>query len=75
MQDGVQQRTVDFDVSVIVDQAKLAELVHEVVDARSGGANHSAGVSWLIFGVIGRGVSRDNLDENAHCLARTAPES
>src|ERR1700674_4930557 len=40
MQHSVQQRTVDFDVPVITDQAKLAELVHEVTDARSGGANH-----------------------------------
>src|SRR5450631_692604 len=40
MQDSVQQRTVDLDVPVITDEAKLAELVHEMADARSGGANH-----------------------------------
>src|SRR5450631_1636515 len=50
MQDSVQQRTVDLDMSVIVDQAKLAELVHEEADAGP------ASVSWLIFGVISCGV-------------------
>src|SRR5258705_13550245 len=40
MQNRVQQRTVDFDMPVVADQAKLAELVHEMADARSGGANH-----------------------------------
>ena len=39
-QHSVQQRTVDFDVPVVADQAKLSELVHELTDARSGGANH-----------------------------------
>jgi hypothetical protein len=40
MQHGVEQRTVDFDVAVVVDQAELAELVHELTDARPCGANH-----------------------------------
>src|ERR1700730_6818149 len=40
MQHSVQQRTVDLDVPVISDEAKLTELVHEVADARSGGADH-----------------------------------
>src|SRR3982074_755959 len=40
MQNRVQQRTVDFDMPVVADQAKLAELVHEMADARSGGATH-----------------------------------
>src|ERR1700720_114946 len=40
MQNRTQQRVVNLDVSVVADQSKLAEFVHERTDARSGGADH-----------------------------------
>src|ERR1700704_196156 len=40
VQHGVEQRTVDFDVAVVADQAELAELVPELTDARPCGATH-----------------------------------
>jgi hypothetical protein len=33
MQDRAQQRIVDLDVSVVIDETKLAKLVHEMADA------------------------------------------
>ena len=33
MQNDIQQRTMDFHMAVVADQAKPAKLVHEVVDA------------------------------------------
>jgi hypothetical protein len=40
VQDRIQQRTVDFNFSVVADEAKLAEFVHEEADAGSGRADH-----------------------------------
>src|ERR1700681_3993471 len=40
MQDRTQQRMVDLDVSVVIDETKLAKLVHEKADTGSGGADH-----------------------------------
>jgi hypothetical protein len=43
MQDRTQQRVVNLDVSVAsvaADESKLAEFVHEMTDAGSGGADH-----------------------------------
>src|SRR6202158_5740638 len=40
MQNRAQQRIVDLDLSVVVDEAKSAEFVHEKTDAGAGGANH-----------------------------------
>ena len=40
MQNRTQQRIVNLDVSVVVDEAKLAKLVHEKADPGSGGADH-----------------------------------
>ena len=40
VQNGVQQRTVDLDLSVVVDLAELAKFVHEETDARSGRSDH-----------------------------------
>src|ERR1700730_13704675 len=39
MQDRTQQRIVNLDVSVIVDQSELAKFVHEMTAAGSGGAD------------------------------------
>jgi len=40
VQNRAQQRIVNLDVSVVVDETKLAKLVHEMADAGSGGADH-----------------------------------
>jgi hypothetical protein len=40
VQNRTQQRIVNLDVSVVVDEIKLAKLVHEMTDAGSGGADH-----------------------------------
>ena len=40
VQDGIQQRVVNFDFSVVADEAKLAELVHEEAHARPGRTDH-----------------------------------
>ena len=40
MQDDAQEAAVDGEPAVVVDEAKLFELVHEMTDARPGGANH-----------------------------------
>src|SRR5450432_1892468 len=40
MQNGAQKRIVDFNFSVVADESQFAELVHEVTDAGSGGADH-----------------------------------
>ena len=40
MQDDAQQATVDGEPAVVVDEAKLFKLVHEMTDARPGGADH-----------------------------------
>jgi hypothetical protein len=40
MQDRAQQRSVDLDVTVVIDEAKFAKLVHEKADTGSGGADH-----------------------------------
>lgn len=40
MQNRSQQRTVHFDMPVVANEAELAKLVHEMTDARAGGADH-----------------------------------
>ena len=40
MQDRAQQRVMNLDVSVVVNETKLTKLVHEMADAGSGGADH-----------------------------------
>src|SRR6185437_9954984 len=40
VQDHVQQRVMDFQVSVVLDKPKLAELVHEGAHPRPCGADH-----------------------------------
>ena len=40
MQNSVQQRTVNLYLSVVADQSKFAELVHEIAHPRSGRSNH-----------------------------------
>ena len=40
MQDRIQQRIVNFDMPVVVDEPKLAEFVHEVAHAGSSSADH-----------------------------------
>ena len=40
MQDRTQQGTVHLDAPVVADQPKLAEFVHKIANARSGGADH-----------------------------------
>src|SRR6202011_1705001 len=40
MQNGVQQRIVNFNLSIVADEPKFAEFVHEVADAGSGRSNH-----------------------------------
>jgi len=40
MQDRAQQRIVDLDVSIVIDETKLAKLVHEITHTGSGGADH-----------------------------------
>src|ERR1700722_8239008 len=40
VQHCMQQRIVDFDFSVIADEAEFAELVHEEADAGTGGPDH-----------------------------------
>jgi hypothetical protein len=40
VQDRIQQRTMDFNLHIVVDEAKLAEFVHEEADAGPGRANH-----------------------------------
>jgi hypothetical protein len=40
MQNGVQQRIVNFYLSIVADEPKFAEFVHEEADAGSGRSNH-----------------------------------
>src|SRR5580692_10685615 len=40
VEDQVQQRGVDLDAAIVLDQAELAELVHEEADARARRADH-----------------------------------
>ena len=40
MKHHVEKRAVNLDMAIIVDQAHLAELVHEETDARTRGADH-----------------------------------
>ena len=40
MQDCTQQRIVNLDVPVVIDEAQLTKLVHEKADAGSRGADH-----------------------------------
>jgi len=40
MQNDIEQGFVDTDPSVVLDEAKLAEPVHEEADARTGGSDH-----------------------------------
>ena len=40
MQNRTQQRIVDLDMPIIVDEAQLAKLVHEIADAGSRGSDH-----------------------------------
>ena len=39
-QHGIEQRAVNFDLSVVVDESLFPEFVHEKTHARSGGADH-----------------------------------
>ena len=41
VQHDAQQRVVDPEAAVVLDEAKLLELVHEEVDARAGRSDHS----------------------------------
>src|SRR5208283_4380265 len=40
MQDEIQQRTVDLDAAVVVNEAKFSKLVHEKAHARPGRSDH-----------------------------------
>src|SRR4029078_6913481 len=40
VQDRIQQRTMNFNLPIVADEAKLAELVHEEADAGPGRADH-----------------------------------
>ena len=40
MQDYIEQRAVNVHVAVVLDEAELAELVHEEADARPCGPHH-----------------------------------
>src|SRR5580692_11970926 len=40
VQDNAQKRTVDQYLTVVIDQTKLSETVHEEVDSRARGTNH-----------------------------------
>src|SRR3982074_1754926 len=39
-QNDAQQRAMDLKVAVVADETHLTKLVHEMTDARSGGADH-----------------------------------
>src|SRR5450631_1007311 len=56
MQDSVQQRTVDLDMSVIVIRPSLRNLFMKKLTRDLVVPIISASVSWLIFGVISCGV-------------------
>jgi hypothetical protein len=48
---------MDFNFSVVADEPKFSKFVHEKTNAGPGGAPIiSANVSWLILGLIGRGL-------------------
>jgi hypothetical protein len=40
VQNDVQQRTVDFDAAIVVDEAQLSKFVHEETHARAGRSDH-----------------------------------
>src|SRR5271157_5293771 len=40
VQDNAQQAAVDGEPTVVVDEAEVLKLVHEMTDARPGGADH-----------------------------------
>jgi hypothetical protein len=54
VQNDIQQRAVDLEATVVVDEAQLAKFVHEEAHARP--PIISASVSWLIFAIIGSGA-------------------
>ena len=39
MQNGIQQRIMNLDLSIVADESKFAEFVHEGADAGSGRSN------------------------------------
>ena len=57
MQDNAQEATVDVEPAVVVDEAKLFELVHEMTDARPGGADHLRQTLLADFGEDGLGTA------------------
>ncbi len=40
VQDDAQERSIDLNSSVVLDETQLPELVHEQIDPRARGANH-----------------------------------
>ena len=40
VQNDAEKAAVDGESPVVIDEAELLELVHEMTDSRSGGANH-----------------------------------
>ena len=40
MQNDIEQRFVNTDTSIVLDEAQFAEPVHEEADARTGGSDH-----------------------------------
>jgi 5-carboxymethyl-2-hydroxymuconate isomerase len=40
MQNGIQQRIMNLDLSIVADESKFAEFVHEGADAGSGRSDH-----------------------------------
>ena len=62
MQNDIQQRAVDFQVTVVINQAQLSKFVHEEATRPRVVPIISASVSWLIFAAMGSG--RPSLPKN-----------
>lgn len=71
MEYDVEQRVMNVNVAVVVDQAELAKLVHEQTHSRPGGPDHFGECALAYFYFCGFGFSfRGEIARRRSCLAR-----